>query len=88
MRLTKNTNKAIRQWVDGILSQLDLVLCEYSYRDAYETLKILQRCNSSKTEIVERLTVYGGCITKHEHEHNMKPQGGFDGAIMAFINEL
>lgn len=88
MRLTKNTNKSTRTWVDGILNQLDLVLSEYSYKDCYKTLKTLQICNSSKAETVERLTVYGGCITKQQHEHNMKPKGGFDGAIMAFIHEL
>ena len=88
MRLTKNTNKATRNWVDSVLSNLDLVLSEYSYRDCLETIKINQICNVSRSEVIEALTANGGCITKQQHEHNMKPKGGYDLAIMAFIETL
>lgn len=66
MRLTKSTNKATRQWVDSILSQLDLVLCEYSYRDAHKALKSCQRCNDGKAETINYMTANNGCITKSE----------------------
>ena len=68
MRLTKNTNKATRTWVDSILSQLDLVLCEYSYRDAYTALKSCQICNDGKAAIVSRMTATRGCITQSERD--------------------
>jgi len=65
MRLTDNTNKATRAWVDGILCQLDLVISEGSYRDVFETLKAHQIANSSSDEVTESLTIYL-CMTKFE----------------------
>ena len=65
MRLTKNTNKATRAWVDGILCQLDLVIANGSYRDIFETLKVHQIANSSTAEVTESLTIYL-CMTKFE----------------------
>ena len=63
MRLTKNTNAATREWVDGILCQLDLVIANGSYRDILETLKAHQIANSSAAEVTESLTIYL-CMTK------------------------
>lgn len=65
MRLTKNTNKATRAWVDGILCQLDLVIANGSYRDILGTLKAHQIANSSAAEVTESLTIYL-CMTKFE----------------------
>ena len=65
MRLTKNTNKATRAWVDGILCQLDLVIADGSYRDILETLKAHQIASSSASEVTESLTIYL-CMTKFE----------------------
>lgn len=65
MGLTKNTNKATRAWVDGILCQLDLVIAEGSYRDILDTLKAHQIANSSADEVIESLTIYL-CMTKFE----------------------
>ena len=65
MRLTKNTNKATREWVDGILCQLDLVISDGSYRDIFEALKVHQIANSSASEVTESLTIYL-CMTKFE----------------------
>ena len=65
MRLTKNTNKATRTWVDGILNQLDLVIVEGSYRDVLEHLKAHQLAQSSPDEVIESLTIYL-CMTKSE----------------------
>jgi len=65
MRLTKNTNAATREWVDGILCQLDLVIADGSYRDIFEALKVHQIANSSASEVTESLTVYL-CMTKFE----------------------
>jgi hypothetical protein len=65
MRPTKNTNRATRAWVDGILCQLDLVIADGSYRDILETLKAHQIANSSPSEVTESLTVYL-CMTKSE----------------------
>jgi hypothetical protein len=65
MRLTKNTNKATRAWVDGILRQLDLVIADGSYRDIFETLKAHQIADSSAAEVIESLTIYL-CMTKFE----------------------
>jgi hypothetical protein len=71
MSMTKNTNKATRQWVDSILSQLDLVLCEYSYRDCCDRLRTLRLAQSSESEVKEFLTANGGCITKSEHNRRV-----------------
>ena len=65
MRLTKNTNAATREWVDGILCQLDLVIANGSYRDIFEALKVHQIANSSAAEVAESLTIYL-CMTKFE----------------------
>ena len=65
MRPTKNTNRATRAWVDGILCQLDLVIADGSYRDILETLKAHEIANSSPSEVTESLTVYL-CMTKSE----------------------
>lgn len=65
MRLTKNTNAATREWVDGILRQLDLVIAEGSYRDIYERLMSHRIANSSAAEVTESLTIYL-CMTKFE----------------------
>ena len=65
MRLTKNTNAATREWVDGILRQLDLVIADGSYRDIYERLMAHRIANSSAAEVTESLTIYL-CMTKFE----------------------
>jgi len=66
MRLTKNTNKTIRTWVDSILNQLDLVICEGNYREVYERLSTHRICNSDKKEVIDSLTIGNRCITKSE----------------------
>ena len=71
MRLTKNTNKATRLWVDSILAQLGLVLCEYSYRDAYNSLKCCQKCGDNRTEVINHVTANNGCITKSERSRRV-----------------
>jgi len=68
MKLTKNTNKATREWVDNILSQLDLVLCEYSYREAFYSLKACQKCNDGTAEVINHMTASNGCTTRSEHQ--------------------
>ena len=74
MRLTKNTNKATRAWVDGILCQLDLVIADGSYRDILETLKAHQIANSSPAEVTESLTIYL-CMTKLEAQFKRSLSG-------------
>ena len=68
MKLTRNTNRSIRAWVDAVLLQLDLVLCEYSYREAYTALKRCQRCNDTKADVIDYMTANRGCISKSEHD--------------------
>ena len=74
MRLTKNTNRATRAWVDGILCQLDLVIADGSYRDILETLKVHQIANSSPSEVAESLTIYL-CMTKSEAQFKRSLSG-------------
>ena len=86
MRLTKNTNKSIRSWVDSVLSQLDLVLCEYSYRDAYSALKCCQRCGDDKSEVINHMTANNGCITKSEQSRRVSLSSS--NSLMEMIDQL
>ena len=90
MRLTKNTNKSVRAWVDGILSQLNLVKGDENYREHYETLT---RCkhqmawgNATKADVIETMRSVCGCVTPGEVEHAQRLS--CNGALDNFLNQL
>ena len=86
MKLTKNTNKATRAWVDSILSQLDLVLCEYNYRDAYDALKSCQLCGEGKEGTIQHLTEHDGCAKPSDVEHAKRLS--CSGSLGNFLDQL
>jgi len=86
MTLTKNTNKKVRRWVDYVLGQLDLVLCDHSYRGAYNALKCCQRCNDGMAETIDYMTANNGCITKSEQARRVSLSSS--NSLMGIIDTL
>ena len=74
MRITKNTNKATRAWVDSILNHLGLVIVDGSYRDVFDRLKAHQLGQSTASEVIESLTIYL-CMTKSEAQFKRSLSG-------------
>jgi hypothetical protein len=69
MRLTKNTNKSIRHWVDNVLDHFDLVLGDVSYREHYETLQRAKLMGSNESQLVESMRSICGCVSKDYAAH-------------------
>lgn len=90
MRLTKNTNKEVRAWVDNIISQLELVKGDVSYKEHYETLQqcsLLNRLGmKTKEEVVQTMRDSCGCVSPSEVEHAQKLCKNH--ALDEFLNEL
>jgi len=71
MRLTKNTNKQIRSYCEGILDQLDLVKCECTWKELFLKLEKCRTMKLSKSESIESLCAADFCITKIIYQSRM-----------------
>ena len=76
MKLTKNTNKRVRKYVDGVLGNLGLVFGDTDYRSHYETIQRHVSMRSSKDTVTKSLIAIDGCETKEEAKRKEELNGG------------
>lgn len=91
MKLTKNTNKKIRSYVDNVLKHFDLVRGDNTcYRELYEAIDTARYYTKpNREEFIETMCKAYGCMTKSQAEAKRSLfSGGVMGQVESFLETL
>ena len=91
MKLTKNTNKRVRQYVDGVLKHFELVRGDDTcYRELYEAIDGYRyHSNCNREQFIKGMCESYGCMTVSQAEHKRRlMSGGLMGSVENLLETL